>query len=162
MPISACNKFRGDWCSENEYLDREILRKELGFKGVLITDWSAAHSTVKAALAGLDLEMGTDKKDYNEWYFADPLINAVETGKVPVSVLDEKVANVLRVRIKTKTFDEQSPAHALGNFPGRNLKVNYEEDILVGYRWFDTKKIVPLFPLGHGLSILVLSWVYFR
>jgi beta-glucosidase len=40
----------------------------------------------------------------------------------------------------------------LGNFPGRNLQVNYEEDILVGYRWFDTKKIVPQFPFGYGLS----------
>jgi beta-glucosidase len=47
---------------------------------------------------------------------------------------------------------EQSPAHALGNFPGRNLKVNYEEDILVGYRWFDSKKIVPQFSFGYGLS----------
>ena len=47
---------------------------------------------------------------------------------------------------------EQSPAHALGNFPGRGLKVNYEEDILVGYRWFDTRKIAPQFPFGYGLS----------
>ncbi len=105
--MAAYNKFRGDWCSENEYLDREILRKELGFKGVLMTDWSAAHSTVKAALAGLDLEMGTDKKDYNEWYFADPLIDAVQAGKVPMAVVDEKVANVLRVMMKTKLFDEE-------------------------------------------------------
>jgi beta-glucosidase len=106
--MAAYNKFRGDWCSENEYLNREILRKEIGFKGVLMTDWSAAHSTVKAALTGLDLEMGTDKNDYNEWYFADPLINAVETGKVPMSVVDEKVGNVLRVMMKTRMFDEGS------------------------------------------------------
>ncbi|MES2276209.1 MAG: glycoside hydrolase family 3 C-terminal domain-containing protein [Bacteroidota bacterium] len=106
--MAAYNKFRGDWCSENEYLNRQILRKELGFKGVLMTDWAAAHSTVKAALSGLDLEMGTDKEDYNEWYFADPLIKAVEEGKVPVSVVDEKVANVLRVMFKTKMFDESN------------------------------------------------------
>jgi beta-glucosidase len=104
--MAAYNKFRGDWCSENEYLNREILRKELGFKGVLMTDWSAAHTTVKAALTGLDLEMGTDKKDYNEWYFANPLIKAVAEGKVPTTIVDEKVANVLRVMIKTKMFDE--------------------------------------------------------
>lgn len=104
--MAAYNKFRGDWCSENEYLDREILRTEFGFKGVLMTDWAAAHTTVKAALAGLDLEMGTDKKDYNEWYFADPLIQAVNEGKVPVAVVDEKVANVLRVMMATKMFDE--------------------------------------------------------
>lgn len=104
--MAAYNRFRGAWCSENEYLNRQILRKEFGFKGVLMTDWSAAHSTVKAALTGLDLEMGTDKKDYNEWYFANPLIKAVEEGKVPVAVIDEKVGNVLRVMFNTKVFDE--------------------------------------------------------
>ena len=103
----AYNKFRGDWCSENEYLDREILRNELGFKGILMTDWGATHSTVKAALAGLDLEMGTEKKDYNEWYFAQPLINAVKEGKVPMAVVDEKVANILRVMIETRMLDEK-------------------------------------------------------
>ena len=115
--MAAYNRFRGDWCSENEYLDRQILRKEFGFKGVLMTDWSAAHSTVKAALTGLDLEMGTDKKDYNEWYFADPLIRAVEEGKVPVSVVDEKVANVLRVMIKTKMLEEEKREKGKMNTP---------------------------------------------
>jgi Beta-glucosidase-related glycosidases len=106
--MAAYNKFRGDWCSENEYLDREILRKEFGFKGVLMTDWDAAHSTVKAAMAGLDLEMGTDKKGYNEWYFANPLIKAVEAGMVPMKVVDEKVANVLRVMLKTKMVEDKN------------------------------------------------------
>ena len=115
--MAAYNRFRGDWCSENNYLNRQILRKEFGFKGVLMTDWSAAHTTVKAALTGLDLEMGTDKKDYNEWYFANPLIKAVEEGKVPVSVVDEKVANVLRVMFKTKMFDEEKRAKGKMNTP---------------------------------------------
>jgi len=106
--MAAYNKFRGDWCSENEYLDRQILRKELGFTGVLMTDWDAAHSTVKAALAGLDLEMGTDIKDYNQWYFANPLIQAVKEGKVPLSVVDEKVSNILRVMMKTKMVGDKT------------------------------------------------------
>ena len=115
--MAAYNKFRGDWCSENDYLNRQILRKEFGFKGVLMTDWAAAHSTVKAALTGLDLEMGTDKKDYNEWYFANPLIKAVEEGKVPMAVVDEKVANVLRVMMKTKMFDEGNREKGKMNTP---------------------------------------------
>ncbi len=115
--MAAYNKFRGDWCSENEFLDRDILRKELGFKGVLMTDWNAAHSTVKAALAGLDLEMGTEIKDYNEWYFANPLAKAVREGKVPASVVDEKVANILRVMIKTKMLDEKSRSEGSMNTP---------------------------------------------
>ena len=73
-----------------------------------MTDWAAAHSTVKAALAGLDLEMGTDIKDYNEWYFANPLISAVTEGKVPMAVVDEKVSNVLRVMLKTKMLDDKT------------------------------------------------------
>jgi beta-glucosidase len=115
--MAAYNKFRGEWCSENEFLDREILRKELGFQGVLMTDWNAAHSTVKAALAGLDLEMGTDIRDYNQWYFADPLIKAVKSGKVPESVVNEKVANVLRVMIKTKMLDPKNRAKGSMNTP---------------------------------------------
>jgi len=45
-----------------------------------------------------------------------------------------------------------SPAHALNAYPGSNGVVNYVEGLLVGYRWFDTKKIEPLFAFGHGLS----------
>jgi beta-glucosidase len=115
--MASYNKFRGDWCSESDYLDRQILRKELGFNGVLMTDWNAAHSTVKAALAGLDLEMGTDIKDYNEWYFANPLINAVKEGKVPMSVVDEKVSNVLRVMMKTKMLGDKTRAQGSMNTP---------------------------------------------
>jgi beta-glucosidase len=44
-----------------------------------------------------------------------------------------------------------SPAHATNSFPGDKI-VNYAEGILVGYRWFDTKNIEPLYPFGYGLS----------
>ena len=47
---------------------------------------------------------------------------------------------------------EDSPAHAFKAYPGTNGTVRYEEGLLVGYRYFDTKKIEPLFPFGHGLS----------
>jgi beta-glucosidase len=47
---------------------------------------------------------------------------------------------------------EDSPAHALNAYPGANGVVRYEEGLLVGYRWFDTKNVEPLFPFGHGLS----------
>jgi len=47
---------------------------------------------------------------------------------------------------------EDSPAHALGVYPGKDGTERYEEGLLVGYRWFDTKQVEPLFPFGHGLS----------
>ena len=45
-----------------------------------------------------------------------------------------------------------SPAHALNAYPGTNGTVTYDEGLLVGYRWFDARKIEPLFPFGYGLS----------
>lgn len=103
--MAAYNKYKGDWCAENKYLARDILRDEWGFKGVYVTDWGAAHSTVKSAIAGLDLEMGTNIENYDDWYFANPLIEAVKKGEIPESLVDEKVGNVLRVMIKTKVLD---------------------------------------------------------
>jgi len=53
---------------------------------------------------------------------------------------------------------EDSPAHALGAYPGENFTVEYKEGILVGYRWFDTKQIAPLYPFGYGLSYCNFSY----
>lgn len=103
--MGAYNKFRGEWCCENKFLMTDILRNELGFKGVSMSDWAAVHSTVETANAGLDLEMGTDSA-YNRYYFADKLIDAVKKGQVKESVIDEKVGNILRVMIETKVLGE--------------------------------------------------------
>ncbi|WP_455624829.1 glycoside hydrolase family 3 C-terminal domain-containing protein [Parabacteroides sp.] len=103
--MAAYNKFRGEFCAENNYLVRKILRNEWGFDGVYVTDWGAAHSTVPSMEAGLDLEMGTLIDTYEDWYYANPLIEAVKSGKIPMSLVDEKVGDVLRVMIKTNVLD---------------------------------------------------------
>lgn len=103
--MAAYNKFRGEFCAENNYLVRKILRNEWGFDGVYVTDWGAAHSTVPSMEAGLDLEMGTLIDKYEDWYYANPLIEVVKSGKVPMSLVDEKVGDVLRVMIKTNVLD---------------------------------------------------------
>ena len=103
--MAAYNKFRGEFCAENNCLVRKILRNEWGFDGVYVTDWGAAHSTVPSMEAGLDLEMGTLIDKYEDWYYANPLIEAVKSGKVPMSLVDEKVGDVLRVMIKTNVLD---------------------------------------------------------
>lgn len=89
--MSAYNKFRGVYCGENDYLLNKILRSEWNFQGFVMSDWGGTHSTVDAAINGLDVEMGTRK------YFSDALLEAVKKGEVPVSVIDEKVRRILRV-----------------------------------------------------------------
>src|SRR6185437_9603859 len=98
--MSAYNKLRGVYCSENEYLLDTILRKEWGFKGVVVSDWGGTHSTVDAANHGLDLEMGSGEI-YNKYFFADSLLAAVKTGRVSEAVIDDKVARILRLMFKT-------------------------------------------------------------
>jgi Beta-glucosidase-related glycosidases len=91
--MTAYNKFRGDYCSENDYLLNKILKEEWNFKGLVMSDWGGTHSTVKAALNGLDLEMGT----YRKIYFSQNLLDSVINGKVPEKVIDDKVRRILRV-----------------------------------------------------------------
>ncbi len=104
--MSAYNKVNGYWCSENKYLLNDILKKEWGFKGVVISDWNGTHSTLDAANAGLDIEMGTDEDNYNNYYFADKLKTAVGEGKIGIERIDSKVRRILTTMFKSKVFDK--------------------------------------------------------
>jgi beta-glucosidase len=106
--MSAYNKFRGEFCSENDYLLNKILKGEWGFKGLVVSDWNAVHSTHETVLAGLDLEMGTVGKPFDEFYLARPFLEGVRRGEFPVSVLDDKVRRNLRVMFASRAFDGHS------------------------------------------------------
>ena len=57
--MGSYNKFRGQYCTHNDYLVNQVLKGEWGFDGVMITDWGSAHDTDEAARNGLDIEMGS-------------------------------------------------------------------------------------------------------
>ena len=59
---------------------------------------------------------------------------------------------------KLEDVGAHSVGEYVGNFSRTVVNVEYKEDILVGYRWFDTKKIKPLFPFGYGLSYTTFSY----
>ncbi len=104
--MSAYNKLRGVYCSENEYLLNQILRGEWKFKGIVISDWGGTHSTVNAAIHGLDVEMGSGPK-YNSYFFADKLLDSVKAGKVSEQIIDQKVRRILWVIYHTSLSDNQ-------------------------------------------------------
>ncbi|MCD8310282.1 MAG: glycoside hydrolase family 3 C-terminal domain-containing protein [Prevotellaceae bacterium] len=91
--MAAYNKVGGYWCSENDMLLNKILRDEWGFKGIVISDWGGTHSTVGAAMGGLDVEMPDER------YMGEALLDSVKAGIVPEAVIDAKVRNLLRVRM---------------------------------------------------------------
>ena len=105
--MSAYNKLRGVYCSENNYLLNDILRGEWGFKGIVISDWGGTHSTVAAANNGLDVEMGSNPP-YDTYFFAKKLLDSVNAGKVSVKIIDQKVHRILWVMYNT-TLSENHP-----------------------------------------------------
>ncbi len=118
--MSAYNKIRGTYCSENDYMLNKILKGEWKFKGMVISDWGGTHSTVNAANNGLDLEMGS-MPPYNKYYFADKLLDSVKAGKVSMKVIDEKVRRILWVLYHTD-MSKNLPAGSI-NTPAHSKTV---------------------------------------
>lgn len=75
-------------------------------------------------------------------------------GKAIADVLAGKITPSGKLTFSYPAKLEDCPAHYYGeiSYPGDSISQEYKEDILVGYRWYDTKKIKPLFPFGYGLS----------
>ena len=90
--MCAYNKINGEYCAENKWLLTDVLRHEWGFGGLVMTDWGATHDRVKMLKSGLDLEMPGDTPICRKW-----IKDAVESGELEMSVLDEAVRNVLTI-----------------------------------------------------------------
>ncbi len=124
--MSAYNKVNGTNCSENAPLLQEILRKEFGFKGFVVSDWRSTYSTAKPMNAGLDLEMPGGKQAAEalklpgaaasgvsgSWLTAGNVLAEVKAGHISEATLDSNVSHLLRVVFLSGLFD-RAPA-ALG------------------------------------------------
>ncbi|HEX3627682.1 MAG TPA: glycoside hydrolase family 3 C-terminal domain-containing protein [Verrucomicrobiae bacterium] len=102
--MSAYPKVNDQYCCQNEILQNQILKKQWGFRGFITSDFGAVHSTIPSAMAGLDLEMPTGK------YFGDALAQAVGSGHVPISVIDDKLVRRFRTMMQYGLFDHPSGA----------------------------------------------------
>ena len=99
--MGAYNLLNGEHCCESKYLLGDILRKEWGYDGAVISDWGGVHDTVAAAESELDLEMSVTF-NFDDYCMANPLKKAVEDGKVKEKHIDKKVANLLRLMYRLK------------------------------------------------------------
>ena len=98
--MAAYNKVNGRWCSENMQLQTTILRQQWGFPGMVISDWGGVHSTVDAVTTGMNVEMPGSR------YMGKALLDSVKAGKVSESVIDQRVREILRVRLTVKPIDK--------------------------------------------------------
>ena len=107
--MGSYNLWQNVHCCHNDALINGILKKEWGWDGALVSDWGGTTNTQEAVFGGLDIEMGTftDGKlresefGYDDYYLAKPFEQLINEGKVPMSVLDDKVARVLRLMFRT-------------------------------------------------------------
>ncbi|HEY4989851.1 MAG TPA: glycoside hydrolase family 3 C-terminal domain-containing protein, partial [Opitutaceae bacterium] len=106
--MAAYNKFRGEYCAQNDYLLNGILKREWGFKGAVISDWGATHDTKEAATKGLDLEMGS-RGTFDQYHFAKEFRDGVQNGTYPLSLLDDKVRRDLRMLFASGAIDGRKP-----------------------------------------------------
>jgi beta-glucosidase len=98
--MSAYNRLNGTFMTENRRLLTKVLKDEWGFDGMVMSDWSALHTTAEAANAGLDLEMPGPPR-----YYGDMLVRAVRNAQVDPLQLDENVRRVLRTLFRTGLMD---------------------------------------------------------
>jgi beta-glucosidase len=106
--MCAYNKVNGDWACENRFLLTKVLRDDWKYPGWVMSDWGGVHSTVKAAMAGLDQESGQELD--KEIYFGTPFAAAIAAGTIPTARLDEMVRRILTGVIASGLYDNPSPA----------------------------------------------------
>ncbi len=144
--MCSYNRVNGDYACENEYTLTDVLKKEWGFKGFVLSDWEATHSTVKAALAGLDQEQPGDT------YFGAPLKKAVQDGQVPMARLDDMVHRIVRSMFACGVVDHPPVRRVVDPFQGRDDARKIEEESLVLL-----KNEGGILPLGEGKTIVVIG-----
>ena len=147
--MAAYNKVNGRWCSENEHLLSTVLRQQWGFSGMVISDWGGVHSTVDAVTAGMNVEMPGSR------FMGQALLDSVKAGKVSEAVIDQRVREILRVRLTVKPVaKEVANSQPVGNPEEMNtaLQVARRSIVLLKNSLLpiDTKRVKHIAVIGEN------------
>jgi beta-glucosidase len=146
--MCSYNRVNGDFACENDYTLNKVLKQEWDFKGFVLSDWDGTHSTVKAALNGLDMEQP------GIVYFGAKLKEAVEKGEVPQSRLDDMVHRIVRSMFAVGVIDNPpSPRRVTNPFEGRDDARHIEEESIVLLQ--NKGAILPLKPAALRKIVLI-------
>ena len=118
--MGAYNQYKNQHCCHNQYLLNDILKRDWGFDGVVVSDWGGVHNTEEAVANGLDMEFGTwtdgmnwSKSDaYNQYYLARPYLQLLKNGQAGEEILNDKVRRILRLVFRTT----MAPGRPYGSF----------------------------------------------
>ncbi len=107
--MGSYNLWKNVHCCQNDELLNKILKQQWGFDGAVVSDWGGVTDTWQAALGGMDIEMGSytngktvdQNLGWNKYFLADPFEELINEGKIPMDVLNDKAARVLRTIFRT-------------------------------------------------------------
>ena len=172
--MSAYNLVNGVHCAENSYLLTDVLKKEFGFKGFVISDWGSTYSTAPTVNAGMDLEMpgGAPMKAWlarsqtqqagndDGWLAPDKVLAEMKAGRIGEATLDDNAGRILRVIFTsgifdhphTATGDPDTPEHRAIALEGATegiVLLKNEGDLLP----LDAKKIRSIAVIGPNAAV---------
>lgn len=141
---------------ESEAYDRSTMELPFGQPELIEAVTKANPNTIIVMIAGTPFDLREIENSTSTLVWS--WFNGSEAGNAIADVLigDVNPSGKLPFTIPVKL--EDSPAHATNSFPGNETEVVYEEGILVGYRWYDTKEVGPMYAFGHGLSYTSFSY----
>ena len=164
--MGAYNKVRGTHATHHEMLNNKILKGEWNFDGCVISDWGATHDTYEAAMYGLDIEMGSytdglvaeSEFGYDDYYLGKKYRKMIKDGKIPMEVVDEKAARVLRLIFRT-SMNRQRGFGAMNSEEHENVAYEIATEgivLLKNDKATDKKQLLPV-NAGQCNKILIVG-----
>ncbi len=145
--MCSYNRINGDFGCENAYTLRDVLKKDWGFKGFVISDWGGTHSTEKASAAGLDQEQPMAD------FFGPKLKEAVEAGRVPLSEIDDHARRVLYAEFLSGIVDDPPQKSVVDVEKGLEVSQRVEEKSIVLLK--NSPTVLPINPSKvHTIAII--------
>lgn len=113
--MGAYNRLYGEHCSHSKFLLNKLLREEWDYDGAVVSDWGGVHDTIEAGESGLDIEMSV-VADFDNYYMANPLIEAIRNGQIKEECIDKKVRNILRTMLRLNMLGEERNNRKSGTY----------------------------------------------
>ena len=145
--MCSYNRINGDFGCANTYTLHDVLKRDWGFPGFVISDWGGTHSTVKASAAGLDQEQPMAD------FFGPKLKEAVEAGKVSVSEIDDHARRVLYAEFLSGVVDDPPQKGVVDAAKGLEVAQRVEEKSIVLLK--NSQAVLPIDPSKvHSIAII--------
>src|SRR4051812_12596720 len=155
--MCSYNRINGAFACENPYTLREVLKRDWGFPGFVLSDWGGTHSTEEALAAGLDQEQPMAD------YFGPKLKAAVEAGKVPLSQIDGSARRVLYAEFHSGIVDDPVEKSVVDAEAGLALAQKVEEQSIVllknasGVLPLDRERVRRIAVIGGHADLAMIS-----